>query len=133
MFKCITFILSCLLFSLSNANANEPTVKPGDINRAQLTTLVESKQDFLLLDVRSAEEFQTAHIPGAVNIDHTALAKKLSEIKDYQDKTVVVYCRSGRRAGLAIDVLKANGFKKTVHLEGDMLGWQAANMPHKTH
>jgi phage shock protein E len=81
----------------------------------------------LLLDVRTPKEFAAGHVPGAVNIPYDQVASHLSEIPKGDE--VVLYCHSGRRAGLAADVLAANGYTKLAHLEGDMLGWQSAGRP----
>jgi rhodanese-related sulfurtransferase len=76
-----------------------------------------------LLDVRTPEEFAAGHVPGAVNIPHDQVAARLAEVP--KDKDVVLYCHSGRRAGLAADTLAAHGYKRLSHLEGDMQGWTA--------
>jgi phage shock protein E len=80
----------------------------------------------VLLDVRTREEFAAGHVPGARNIPVQELASRLSEIADLRDKPLVVYCRSGHRAGIALELLRANGYTQLAHLEGDMIGWQAA-------
>jgi len=80
-----------------------------------------------VLDVRTPEEFAAGHVPGAVNISHEQLAARLAEVP--KDKDVVLYCRSGKRAGMAADVLRANGYTRLSHLEGDMLAWSANGRP----
>jgi len=80
-----------------------------------------------VLDVRTPEEFAAGHVPGAVNISHEQLASRLAEVP--KDKDVVLYCRSGRRAGMAADVLHANGYTRLSHLEGDMQAWVANGRP----
>jgi phage shock protein E len=52
---------------------------------------------------------------------------RLSRLFEFKDSPVVVYCRSGLRAGKAIAILEDNGFTNVMHLEGDMLGWEAEN------
>ena len=74
-----------------------------------------------VLDVRAPEEFVTGHVPGAVNIPHEQIAARIAEVP--KDKDVVLYCRSGRRAGMAAEVLAANGYTRLKHLEGDMPAW----------
>jgi rhodanese-related sulfurtransferase len=76
-----------------------------------------------VLDVRAPEEFVTGHVPGAVNIPHDQVAARLAEVP--KDKDVVLYCRSGRRAGMAAQVLAQNGYTRLQHLEGDMTAWVA--------
>ncbi len=81
------------------------------------------------LDVRTPEEYAEGHVPGAVNVPHDQVGARLGELQSLKDKDVVVYCRSGRRAGMAADVLQKAGFTRLRHLEGDMQGWTAAGRP----
>jgi len=64
------------------------------------------------LDVRTPAEFQAGHVEGAILIPHDQMAQRWPELAAYQDRELVVYCRSGRRSGLAIEVLRAQGFTK---------------------
>lgn len=80
-----------------------------------------------VLDVRAPEEFVTGHVPGAVNIPHEQVAARLAEVP--KDKEVVLYCRSGRRAAMAAEVLAANGYSSLKHLEGDMPAWIEKGRP----
>lgn len=76
-----------------------------------------------VLDVRTAEEYASGHVPGAVNIPHDQLAARIAEVP--RDKDVVLYCRSGRRAALAAEVLAGQGYGGLGHLEGDIQAWVA--------
>jgi rhodanese-related sulfurtransferase len=80
-----------------------------------------------LLDVRTPEEFAAGHVPGAVNIPQNQIASHLTEIP--KDKDVVLYCHSGRRAGLAAEELAAAGYKRLYHLQGDMAAWVKDGRP----
>jgi phage shock protein E len=84
-------------------------------------------EHLFVLDVRSPEEFATGHVPGAVNVPYDQIAARISEVP--KDKDVVLYCRSGRRAGIAADVLAANGYTRLSHLEGDMPAWIEKGRP----
>ncbi len=86
----------------------------------------------LVLDVRTAGEFAAGHVPGAVNIAYDQLAARIAEIDAARDTDIVVYCRSGRRAGIAIEVLEEAGFKSLSQLEGDFPAWSAAGLPVET-
>ena len=77
----------------------------------------------VILDVRTPGEFAADHIPGAINIPHDQVPARLAEFKAWKDKTIVAYCRSGRRVGLALQALHDAGFTKLAHLTGDMPGW----------
>ena len=82
-----------------------------------------------ILDVRTAEEFAEGHVPGAINISHDELAERLAEIEALKEAGVIVYCRSGRRAGIAEELLLGEGYANVQHLEGDMLGWIETRRP----
>lgn len=83
-----------------------------------------------VLDVRAPEEFVTGHVPGAVNIPYDQVAARLAEVP--KDKDIVLYCRSGRRAGMAAEVMAANGYTRLKHLEGDMPAWIEQGRPVET-
>jgi|JRYD01.1.fsa_nt_gb rhodanese-related sulfurtransferase len=78
----------------------------------------------VILDVRTPEEFAAGHIPGAINIPVGEIGARLAELEASRDKTIVAYCRSGRRAGVALKALHEAGFTKLSHLAGDMPGWE---------
>ena len=80
-----------------------------------------------VLDVRTPQEYAAGHVPGAVNVPYDQLASRLAEVP--KDKDIVLYCKSGRRAGIAADVLAANGYKRLSHLEGDMNAWVEKGRP----
>lgn len=83
----------------------------------------------LVLDVRTQEEFDQGHISGALLIPHNELENHLSALSGHRNIPVVVYCRSGRRAELARDILVNGGFKHVELLDGSFLDWQAAGKP----
>jgi len=99
---------------------------------ALLEKMAAGNGDVIVLDVRTAKEFAEGHIPGAVNISHDELEARLAELGPARDKEVVVYCRSGRRADLALGLLEKAGFERLYHLEGDFLGWADAKRPVET-
>jgi phage shock protein E len=86
-------------------------------------------ESFVIVDVRTPVEFAQGHVPGAINIPVDQVANRLSELANAKNKDVVLYCRSGKRAAQAADVLKSNGFAKLLHLEGDIAKWEAAKLP----
>jgi len=100
--------------------------------QAELMQRIKANRAGLILDVRSPEEYAEGHIPGAINIPHDRLGSRLAEIGAHKDKDIVLYCRSGRRVGVAADILQAAGFSKLLHLAGDMDGWRSnGNLPIK--
>ena len=79
--------------------------------------------------MRTAKEYNQGHVPGAVNIPHKQVEDRLAELIASKDKDIVLYCRSGMRAGVAKSILEENGFSKLGHLKGDFLGWQDSGLP----
>jgi rhodanese-related sulfurtransferase len=68
----------------------------------------------LVVDVRSSSEYQTGHFPGAVNIPFDQIGARIAELGE-KGKPIVVYCRSGRRSGIAKDRLDKAGFTNVVN------------------
>lgn len=85
--------------------------------------------EWLLIDVRSPQEYAESHIPGAINMPHEEIDDYIEQLSDARDKPIIIYCRSGRRASIAMQMLEAKQFTDINHLEGDMLGWTAAGLP----
>ena len=99
------------------------------IQSDELLDRVARGEELLILDVRSEEEFAGGRVPGAINIPHTEVESRLDEIAAYGDVEIVLYCRSGRRAGMAAGVLREAGYERLLHLDGDMNGWESRQLP----
>jgi hydroxyacylglutathione hydrolase len=99
-------------------------VTPEEMEQRRLTGRVE------LVDVRNSSEFEAGHLAGARNLPLGRLAERLGELP--RDRTLVVHCQSGARAGVAISLLQASGFRDLLHLDGDFAGWKAAGRPVQT-
>jgi rhodanese-related sulfurtransferase len=118
-------ILMMGLLGLSACGADVPV----KISQEDLLKRQADKVEFLLLDVRSAPEFQQGTIAGSTWMPHGEVAARLAELEKFKDKAIIVYCQSGVRSGKAIKVLKANGFAKAVQLDGDYGAWVRAGRP----
>ncbi len=83
----------------------------------------------VVLDVRTADEFKEGHLGGALNIDQ-AQSDFIQKVKETltTDRTIAVYCRSGRRSANAAEKLAAEGYK-AVNLKGGILAWKEEQMP----
>jgi rhodanese-related sulfurtransferase len=85
--------------------------------------------NFVLIDVRTPEEFMSGHIEGAVNINYHD--NDFIENLDKQDKnkTYLIYCRTGRRSGDTLNVMKRLKFKEVYRILGDIVRWKAEGLP----
>jgi len=113
--------LFLLLLLFVSACSNKPALQP-----AELANKIKAGNAPLILDVRTPEEFAAGHVPGAVLVPHDELEKRIGELG--APRPVVVYCKSGRRAGIAEEVLTQHGFSVTL-LDGSWQAWQAAKLP----
>ena len=82
---------------------------------------------FMLLDVRTPEEYAKGHIKGAVLIPVQVLEARLSEVP--KDKQVYVYCHSGARSGRASKMLASHGFTNIENIVGGIEAWKHAGYP----
>ena len=82
-----------------------------------------------VLDVRTADEFKSGHLPGAVNLDvlDAGFEKQVTALD--KSKTYLVHCAAGRRSADAAGQMKALGFKSVVDLTPGFNGWKAAGKP----
>lgn len=87
-----------------------------DISGAELEALMDGPGDVVVLDVRTAAEYQTAHIPGSVNIPLDELPQRLGELNS--DIPTVCVCASGVRSEQAAQLLVTAGFDTVYNLAG---------------
>ena len=73
---------------------------------------------FVLIDVRSAEEFASGHLQGAVNIPHDRITDEIGSVAADKSTRIILYCRSGRRADTALNALKAAGYENVTNYGG---------------
>lgn len=86
------------------------------------------KDNELIVDVRTDEEFSEGHVPGSDHIPFEQIAKKATEYRKYAK--VYLYCRSGMRSQKAYHILKDQGLTNLVCVsEGGMMTWSAAGLP----
>lgn len=70
------------------------------------------------IDVRSAEEFAADHLSGAINIPYTEIVERIDEVTTDKDAPIYLYCRSGRRSGIAQSALQQAGYTRVTNLGG---------------
>ncbi len=85
--------------------------------------------DFVILDIRTPEEFESGHIEGAVNINYHSdtFVEDLNKLD--KNKTYFVYCRTGRRSSDAIGIMTKQGFRELFRIDGDIVKWKAQDLP----
>jgi hydroxyacylglutathione hydrolase len=101
--------------------------RAGLLSARELKGMLDLKEEFILLDVRSQEEWESGYIEGACHIYVGHLEHNLSEIPT--GKPVVVYCSTGHRSGLGVSILLRAGFQKVYNVLGGISAWTAAEFP----
>ena len=94
------------------------------MNASEFQKLESGKEKPFVLDVREPDEYNAGHISGAVLIPLGQLGEHLAELP--HNKTIVAYCRSGRRSAQAVALLRASGFTNAVSLAGGYTEYQAS-------
>lgn len=87
---------------------------------------MDERNEEIVLDVRTPEEFAEGHIPGAVlmNVNDTRFKQKVNKLD--KSKTILVYCLAGIRSEKASAILKDSGFKEVYHLKDGIKAWSGA-------
>lgn len=122
IFASIAVLAAAFLGSAACADENWTA---GEISPAQVREQVAGDaQSLVILDVRRLDEYEAGHVPGAIHIPHDEIPARLAELEPLKDRTIVVYCRSGKRAANALATLHEAGFSRLLHLTGDMPAWE---------
>ncbi len=98
------------------------------VSAQQLVNLV-NKDGAIVVDVRDSKEFEAGHIVGAINIPHTAIETRKSELEKHKDKTLVLACKMGQHSGAVGTTLRKAGFENVARLTGGILEWRNQNLP----
>lgn len=97
-----------------------------NITSAQAKPLLD-KGSVFLLDVRTPQEFQQAHLKGAILIPIDQIERRLGEIP--KNRTILVYCAVGSRSNLAAGFLAEKGFREVYNMSDGIVGWYRNGLP----
>ena len=93
-----------------------------NITAEEAKQIMDNEEGYIILDVRTQEEYDEGHIPGAIVIPHEEIAEKAEDVLTDKDQLILVYCRSGRRSKLAAEVLLELGYTNIKEF-GGILDW----------
>ena len=115
-------LTAVLLLTGCGSSADDKTV--GDkktyrqVSPEEAAAMMEEETDYIILDVRTQEEYETAHIPGAICIPNETIGTgDIPELPD-KDQLILVYCRSGNRSKQASEKLAKQGYTNIVEFGG---------------
>ena len=126
MRKIVCKVLSALLciFSFVGCNQKETTMKNTyeQITPAEAKGIMDTEQNYIILDVRTEEEFAEGHIAGAILIPDYEITEKAESVLMDKDQQILVYCRSGRRSKNAASQLVELGYSNVKEF-GGIIDW----------
>ena len=130
----ITAILSILIVPVvaTGCSAVDAPVINEVISTQTADKMIQSNKDnpiFVILDVRTPDEFNAGHIAKASMVDYESqdFNAKISELD--RNRKYLVYCRTARRSGLAVKVMKDLGFREVYDMAGGINQWKAEGLP----
>lgn len=137
---CINLLMICILFTACGNDSSIGIIGGADgptkiavsekgeramyeqITQEEAKNIMDSGEEYILLDVREQDEFDEGHIPGAILIPYTKIDEKAEIMFKDKDKLILVYCRSGRRSKIAAESLAALGFTNVKEF-GGIIDW----------
>lgn len=130
MKKYITMILAALMvMGLAGCNDRSTLPAPAEqegsytqIRMDEAVTMMEEETDYIILDVRTPEEFAEAHIPNAINVPNEVIGEDAIPELPKEDQMIFVYCRSGNRSKQASEKLVNLGYTN-VYEFGGIIDW----------
>lgn len=121
MKKLLSIFISTL-FLVGCAVPAEQEISYRQITMDEAVAMMEEEEGYIILDVRTAAEFDEKHIPGAINIPNEAIGTDaIPELPD-KDQLILVYCRSGNRSKQASEKLVKLGYTNVVEF-GGIIDW----------
>ena len=93
-----------------------------NITTEEAKQIMDSQEGYIILDVRTQEEYDEGHIPGAIVISHEEIAEKAEEVLTDKEQLILVYCRSGRRSKIAAEALVQLGYTNIKEF-GGIIDW----------
>ena len=101
---------------------------PGQLSPADAVRLI-SREDAVVIDLRSDGEFRNGHIVNAVHVPFDQIEGRLQRLGKYRQRPVIAACGNGQRSASVIKRLRADGFARVHRLQGGMTAWQGAGLP----
>ena len=116
MKKILILVIAVVLLAGCTAKESENTYN--QISMTEAVSMMEEETDYIILDVRTAEEYEEKHITGAINIPNEEIGNEEIELLPDKDAIILVYCRSGNRSKQASEKLANLGYTNIYEFGG---------------
>lgn len=111
-----------LLTACGQDKGNDQEAAYVNITAQEAKKIMDSQEGYILLDVRTQEEYDQGHIPGAIVVPDTEIEARAEEVLPDKDQLILVYCRSGRRSKNAAQILVELGYTNIKEF-GGIIDW----------
>ena len=123
MKKLVFLLLAVLMLTACGQDKeNDQGAVYVNITAEEAKEIMDSEEGYIILDVRTQEEYDQGHIPGAIVISHEEIAEKSEDVLKDKDQLILVYCRSGRRSKIAAEALVELGYTNIKEF-GGIIDW----------
>lgn len=95
----------------------------------QQAVMLINRQDAVVVDIREKKEFDEGHVVDAINIPLAKLKQRVTELKKYKDKPVIVVCKLGQQSADAARTLKEEGYTQVYRMSGGITEWKSQSLP----
>ena len=116
------FLAVMMLTACGQDKENDQGVVYVNITAEEAKQIMDSEEGYIILDVRTQEEYDQGHIPGAIVISHEEITEKAEEMLTDKNQLILVYCRSGRRSKIAAEALVELGYTNIKEF-GGIIDW----------
>lgn len=112
------FLLTLFLFTGCNQNEQPESNSYRQVSSKEAAAMMKEETDYIILDVRTPEEYEEKHITGAVNLPNEAIGtEEIAQLPD-KEQLILVYCRSGNRSKQASKKLADLGYTNIIEFGG---------------
>ena len=120
----LILIITCaaVLYGCTSGGESKMENSYEQITPAEAKAIMDEKDGYVILDVRTQEEFDESHIEGAILIPNYEITDKAESVLKDKDQLILVYCRSGRRSKLAAEALVELGYTNVKEF-GGIIDW----------
>ena len=123
MKKLVFLLLAVLLLTACGQDKeNDQGAVYMNITAEEAKQIMDTEEGYIILDVRTREEYDAGHIPGATQISHEEIAEKAEDVLTDKNQLILVYCRSGRRSKIAAEALAELGYTNIKEF-GGIIDW----------
>ena len=123
MNKLIFLLLAVMLLTACGQDKeNDQGVVYLNITAEEAKEIMDTEEGYIILDVRTQDEFDESRIPGAILIPHDEITEKAEDLLTDKDQLILVYCRSGRRSKIAAEALVELGYTNIKEF-GGIIDW----------